>query len=179
MPEVDSLGVAEKQVADELWPKLSAHSSVTEKAFNTVGQALAAPPELPVSQVSLSRKVTTVLLVRLSNDLRAAALLALRGYALQAAALAGSMYEVAYAIAYIGSDESKAEDWVQHSDPTRPFRNVRAVTEDVAKALGVNDAQRAADVQYRFIASCVSRSMQTPYFRKTTVTTSTTTPLSR
>ena len=139
MAEIDSLGESEKEVAQQLWPKLASHSSVSERAFNTVGLVLAAAPELPISQVPLCRRVATVLLVRLLNDLRAVALLALRGYALQSATLAGSMYEVAYTVAYIGSDNSKATAWVEHSDPTQPFRRVRSLTEDVARALGVKD----------------------------------------
>src|SRR5881296_3036475 len=135
MPIIDSLGEAEQQVGAELQPVLAAYSAVSERAFNTVGLVLGAASELPYAQVPLSRKVTTVLMVRLSNDLRGVALLALRGYSLQAAALAASMFEVAHCIAYIGSDELRADAWVKHDDPTKPFRNVKSLTEDVARDL--------------------------------------------
>ena len=149
MPIIDSLGEAEQQASDELRPVLAAHSSVSERAFNTVGLVLGAAPELPHAQVRLSRKVATVLMVRLSNDLRGVALLALRGYSLQAAALAASMFEVAHCIGYIGSDDSRAEAWVNHQDPTKPFRSVKSLTEDVAKDLGLDDPAKASAVQYR------------------------------
>ncbi|MGH7427983.1 MAG: hypothetical protein ACREJ4_06455, partial [Candidatus Methylomirabilaceae bacterium] len=145
MPVIDSLGEAEQQAAKELEPKLTAHSAASEKAFNTVGQALAALPELPVAEVALSRRVATVLMVRLSNDLRGVALMALRGYSLQAAALAASMYEVALCIGYVGSDDSRAKTWVEHDDPTRPFRNIRSLTEDVVKVLGISNPAEATE----------------------------------
>src|SRR4051812_5244361 len=117
MPIIDSLGEAERQVGYELQPKLVAHAGVSERAFNAVGLVLSAAPEIPHSQVSLARRVVTVLMVRLSNDLRGVALLAFRGYALQAAALAASMFEVAHCIAYIGADEQRAAEWINHDDP--------------------------------------------------------------
>src|SRR5438093_223987 len=85
---------------------LPGHAAVSERAFNTVGLILGAAPEVPISEVPLSRRAAGVLMVRLSNDLRAVALTGLRGYALQAATLASSMYEVAHCIAYIGANDT-------------------------------------------------------------------------
>jgi hypothetical protein len=34
----------------------------------------------------------------------------------------GSIYETAFTIATIGSDESLAEEWINHADPTQTFR---------------------------------------------------------
>src|SRR2546427_3456765 len=116
MPIIDSLRAAEAETGARLEPQLRAHSDTTERVFNTVGLVLGAAPEIPFRDVSLSRRVATLLMIRLSNDLRGAALLALRGYSLQAAVLVASMYEVAYCVAYIGSDESRADAWVKHDD---------------------------------------------------------------
>lgn len=149
MSIIDSLGVAETETAARLEPQLRAHSDTTERAFNTVGLVLGAAPEIPLRDVPLSRRVVTLLMVRLSNDLRGTALLALRGYSLQAAALAASMYEVAYCIAYIGSDESRADAWVKHGDPAKPFRNVKWLTEEVVRNRGVDDAKKSSAAQYR------------------------------
>ena len=149
MPIIDSLRVAEAEAGTRLEPQLHAHSDTTERAFNTVGLVLGAAPEIAFRDVSLSRRVATLLMVRLSNDLRGVALLALRGYSLQAAALVASMYEVAYCIAYIGSDESRADAWVKHDDPAKPFRNVKALTEEVFRSSGVDDAEKSSAAQYR------------------------------
>ena len=63
--------------------------------------------------------------------------------------MAASMYEVAHCIGYVGSDDSRAEAWVKHDDPTRPFRNIRSLTEDIAKDLGMSNPAEASEVQYR------------------------------
>lgn len=95
---------------DALAPVLHDHAVLTERAFNLIGNAMSRLPEFHLPEVSQSRKLVTALLLRLSNDLRAAALLALRGYPLQATALVASMFEVAYCVAYIGSDDSRAQE---------------------------------------------------------------------
>ncbi len=145
----ESLGASERQVSKELESTLAAHAAVSERAFNSVGLTLSAAPEAPISQVSLARRTVSVLMVRLSNDLRVVALTGLRGYALQAASLASSMYEVAYGIVYIGGNDTRAEAWVNHDDPTRPFRNIRTLTTDVARSLGVDNPDQAAAGWYR------------------------------
>ncbi len=149
MPICESLAEAERLVGEQLSSVLSAHSAVSERAFNTVGLVLAAAPELPHAEVSTSRKVSTVLMMRLSNDLRGVALLGLRGYSLQAAALAASVFEVAHCVAYIGDDDSRADAWGSHADPTKPVRSVRSLTEDVAKVFGADDPSKTADAPYR------------------------------
>ena len=53
--------------------------------------------------------------------LRCAALLAHRGYVVQACRLVASMYEVAFTLAFIGSDDGLAQEWVDHDHPTRSF----------------------------------------------------------
>ena len=147
--EGESLGHAELQAMDTLDSQLRDHALLTEKAFNLIGEVIGRMLETPLREVSQSRKVLTALLVRLSNDLRSAALLALRGYPIQAATLVGSMYEVAYTIAYIGADDSLAQEWIDHDDPTRLFRQVKHLTEKVLAKLGVRDVEEQTGVQYR------------------------------
>ena len=149
MAQVDSLGEAEREASEALRIQLSGHSKVSERAFNTVGLCLGAAPEVAFSEASLSRRVATVLLIRLSDDLRGVALLGLRGYALQAASLVATMYEVAHSVAYIGSDEARASTWVEHADPTKPFHDVFSLTRDVVRSLGLNDPDAATARAYR------------------------------
>ena len=145
----ESLGQAEVQAMDTLDAQFRDHALLTEGAFNLIGEVLGRTPETSLREVSQSRKVLTALLARLSNDLRSAALLSLRGYPIQAAALVASMYEVAYTIAYIGSDDSLAQEWIDHDDPTRLFHQVKDLTKKVLAKLGVPDVERQTDRQYR------------------------------
>lgn len=159
------LGQAELQAIDTLGPHLKDHALLTEKAFNLIGEVLGWVPETPLHEVSQSRKVLTALLVRLSNDLRCVALLALRGYPIQAAALVTCMYEVAYSIAYIRSDNRLAQEWIDHGDPTRPFRQVKHMTEKVLKRLGVADVDRQTDTQYRIYRQLCMAKHANPLFQ--------------
>jgi len=88
-----------------------------------------------------SLHVAVTLVFRLANDLRSVQMLAGTGYPVQALALVASMYEVAHTAAFIGNDESLAQEWLDHDDPTRLFRNVRLLTK---KALTKLDAGGAA-----------------------------------
>ena len=144
-----SLSETERDALETLEPELRKHAQLTELAFNTIGIITSRAPELPIREVSQPRKVCVTLLVRLSNDLRCAALLALRGYAVQALSLVASMYEAAYTIAAIGSDDNLAQDRIDHDDPTHSFRNVRSLTLDGLKKLGHPDPKSQLKTEYR------------------------------
>ncbi len=120
-----SLEEAEREALRVLAVELRRPLEVTQSAFNLIALVQSEVPDIPVRELSASRLVCTTLLVRLSNDLRCIALVAARGYALQAASLATSMYEVAYSIAAIGSDDQLAGKWLTHDDPTRPFMTTK------------------------------------------------------
>jgi hypothetical protein len=140
---------AELQAMQLLERELALYLQVTELAFNTIGLAMSRTPELPVREVTQSRKVVTGLLMRLSNDLRSAALLACRGYAVQAVSLVSSMYEVAYTIAAIGSDERMAQQWIDHDDPTQTFKDIRTLTRNGLTNLRVPNPDKQVSSEYR------------------------------
>jgi hypothetical protein len=145
----ESLESAERQALDVLITELGGHLALTHKAFNLIGTAIGSLPEVAIRDMSQSLKFATILLIRLSNDLRSAALLAPRGYALQAATLTASMYETAFTIAAIGSDDHLADEWISHSDPTKPFRSVRELTHDGLAKLGVPNVDAQVAIGYR------------------------------
>jgi hypothetical protein len=145
----ESLEAAERQAIGVLGVELNAHLSLTENAFNLIGKVVSSLPQLTIAEVSQSRKVATALLVRLSNDLRSAALLACRGYALQALSLVASMYETAFAIAAIGTDDALADQWITHEDPIRSWKSVYELTRDGLAKLGVPNIDTQAAVEYR------------------------------
>jgi hypothetical protein len=127
--EVPSLAAVERDAAQFLEPELREHGLLNERVFNAIGEAANLAAELPLSQVSQARKVATVLLLRMRDDLRCAGLLELRGYQLQACSLVASIYEAAFAIAAIDSDDDLAQEWIDHDDPNHPFRQALTLTE--------------------------------------------------
>ncbi len=136
---------AVKSLSDEL----AAHNQLAVRAFNLVGSACAALPVRPSSEVPKSCKVANTLLLRISNDLRGVTILANHGYGIQAAALAASLYESAYTVAYIGDNETLAEEWISHEDPKKPFRDVRSLTEKGLSNLGLQTIKEQAEIEYR------------------------------
>jgi hypothetical protein len=144
----ESLGETEKNAIESLDPELREHAVLSSDAFNLVGLALNSMPERPVGEISPSEKVATVLLIRLSNDLRCASLLALRGYAIQAVTLAASIYEAAFTIAYIGSDDERAREWTKHDNPTQSFKNIRSMTQEGLAKLGHPRPDAQTKIEY-------------------------------
>jgi len=143
-----SLAEAEKQAVDVLTPELKDHLDLTEFAFNLIRGVQTAAPRLPLPRVTQARKVCTTLLVRASNDLRCAALLAVRGYAIQAVSTVASMYEVTFTLAAIGDDETLAQTWIDHDDPTRPFMPIKPLTKLALTKLGIPDPATHTERQY-------------------------------
>lgn len=145
----ESLGEAEQAALETLDPELREHARLCGDAFNLVGLTLNRLPERLVDDIPSSEKVATVLLIRLSNDLLCASLLARRGYALQAVTLVAAIYEAAFTIAYIGSDEERAREWIEHEDPTRSFMDVRTMTKEGLAKLGTPNPDAQASVEYK------------------------------
>src|SRR4026207_1473419 len=100
----EQLRDAEQRAVDALGAELGEYMELTADIFNFIADALSRLPELRWGECSEARKVLTTLLIRLGNDLRCASMLAIRGYPAQATALVATMYEVAYAMAFIGAD---------------------------------------------------------------------------
>jgi hypothetical protein len=109
--------------------------------------------------------VVTTLLLRLGNDLRCASMLAIRGYPAQAAALVATMYEVAFTVAFIGADESHAEAWSKHSDPTKSFKGAFTLTREGMAAIGRRESGAVAS-QYRVYQQLCMAKHSNPLFEK-------------
>ncbi len=129
--------------------ELRSHLALVHRAMNLVGTAIAVSSDRTTGILCESFKVTTLLLVRLTNDLRCLTLIAERGYPLQALTIASSIYEVGITVGYIGDDENFAKKWIEHDDPERPFVNLKHATKDVLKKCGIPDAEVQAETDYR------------------------------
>src|SRR5437867_2892634 len=81
------------------------------------------------------------LLAKLLSDLRAATVVALHGYAPQAAVIGSSLYETAMTATYIGTDDALARAWSDHgkTKPTEPFKSIWTLTEGVVRRLVDNN----------------------------------------
>ncbi len=140
---------AEREAAEVLATELGAHLTLAVDAFNMLSEVLSHTPRAPMKDLPPSLHVAVKLLLRLSNDLRCVEILAGRGYSVQAMVLAASMFEVAFAVAYIGSDDTLAQEWTKHDDPTRSFRDVYAMTREGLAKLEVDDLDLHARTEYK------------------------------
>jgi len=146
---VPSLWEAEVTVAKALKPELLAHGILTMRAFNLMAAALRSLPAVRISEVPQAVKVAVSLSIRLQNDLRAAFLLAVNGYPTQAATIVASIYETAFTIAFIGNSEDRAQEWIDHDDPTRTFRTVRDLTREGVCADNKDQIESMVAAQYK------------------------------
>ena len=165
MSKKESLADAEKEALKFLEPELHRHGMLTMDAFNIISMTLGRIPEQPINKILLSQKVTTSLLVQLSNDLRSSSLLALRGYAVQAVTLLSSMFATAYCIATIGSDQSIAQKWVEHNDPTRPFMRVKDMIIRGLENFNHSKPNAQAEIEYRVYRQLCMAKHANPLFQ--------------
>lgn len=142
---------AEVAAIAELERELRDHMALTTAAFNLIARLLPLTeiPTTPTNVSSRSLHVAVTLLLRVANDLRSVQVLAGTGYPVQALALVASMYEVAYTAAFIGNDESLAQEWLDYDDPTKLFRDVRFLTKEALTKLDLLDRPDRPDLEYR------------------------------
>lgn len=161
----ESLEDAEQEALKILEPELSHHGELNLQAFNLVGLTLGSLPEQNIQDIPLTRKIATCLLVQISNDLRTSSLLAIKGYSVQAVTIVSSMFESAYCIAAIGSDQSLAEKWVNHDDPTRSFMGVKAMVRQGLINLGHPNVEKQTDIEYRVYSQLCMAKHANPLFQ--------------
>ena len=111
-PRSASLSELEQEAARKLDAELREYVVASERVYNLIGIALDRAPTGPIRKVSPSCFATRLLLIRLRNDLRCAALLAARGYGEQSCSVVASLYESAFTILSIGGDGDLPRRWV-------------------------------------------------------------------
>ena len=161
--KISSYSDAEREAINIFTPILSHHIGLTQYTLNVIGTALSLAC---VKNTSTSQRVVTVLMARLANDIRSASLLALKGYAVQAASLIATVYELTYTIAFIGSNDEVAKEWVKHNDVTRPFRKVLTLTKTGLKNLSVPDPKRQVGIEYGIYQQLCLPKHANPLFQK-------------
>lgn len=151
----ESLGDAEKRAFEILKKDLNELNDLGQSVFNLSGEVVTQWPVMPNKKVPRARRVSTILLNRISNDLLWASRLATYGYSIQSLSLTASIYEVAFTVFYIGKNENLAEEWLNYNDPKNPFRDARTLTEHVASKIEtLNVKQKVDDIYKRYRQLC-------------------------
>jgi hypothetical protein len=100
---------AKRQNAEELRPFLALARLAHAFAERALKVRAASPAQRPA-------QVQARLVVQASNQLRLVELAAERGYALQALGSVATLYELVSAVAFIGDDKARAEEWFGYSN---------------------------------------------------------------
>lgn len=91
---------------------------------------------------------------RVMGDLRVCEWAASHGYAIQSQAIAATVHEVAYSVAYIGNSTERAEEWLRHENERRqyPKSGHLSVLQAVLPSIGLTEAHIDLEYQvYRYL----------------------------
>ena len=105
-----------------------------ESTYGLLAKAAQAALDSPAPQDIRARNVAMKLLARLGQDLACTIPLVATGYPVQALSIAASVFEVSFTVAYIRDEHARAQEWIDHDDPTRPFKRVLDLLQDVIAA---------------------------------------------
>jgi hypothetical protein len=140
----------EKQAEAHLRGELHDHLSLAREMYNVGTDAIDLVrgnlhPYRPSAGARLA------LLAKLLSDLRAATVVALNGYAPQAAVIGSSLYETAMTATYIGTDDTLAQAWSKHgkTKPTEPFKTIWTLTEGVVRRFVIDNIEAITAARYR------------------------------
>ncbi|MEK4351323.1 hypothetical protein MKX41_10785 [Paenibacillus sp. FSL R5-0475] len=130
-----------------------------QKAINTISTAVSLIPTMNLNDVSISLKVVNSLLMKSINDLRVIWLLSTKGYSIQAATVASSLYESAFNLAYIGNSDSLARIWNNHNDTTNtPFGSIKKITSEAIKKQSPENFISISNVEYsKYSQLCMAK----------------------
>jgi len=150
-PRSASLSELEQEAARKLDAELREYVVASERVYNLIGIALDRAPSGSIQNVTPSCFATRLLLIRLRNDLRCAALLAARGYGEQSCSLVASLYENAFTILSIGGDDELARKWFEHSKPEAFFISPKNATQQGLSKFGISEPEKHAIRNYENI----------------------------
>ena len=137
-----ALEKTEERAARDLSAELSEHQDFGLKVWALIVRVLGEFKDDDPNRMASARKACLVLMTRLANDLRCAALLAERGYSDQAVILAASIFEIAHTICYIQNNEDRAEAWIAHRRPSRNFKPIRELIRATADLVDATNKEK-------------------------------------
>lgn len=131
-----------------LTPELADSRKFLSLVVELIGKSALTLRREDLAQNNSATRVAVLLGIRLINDARGVSLLARLGYGMQAAALASSIYEIAYTLAYIGADNALAEQWFDHDKVLcTPFGDILKVTKGGLSKLGIPEQKAFTEYQ--------------------------------
>jgi hypothetical protein len=102
------------------------HISVADRAFELIAMTL---EDASLGQPSTSKRVTRNLLTQIAQDNKAIRLLVTRGFPYQAVTVSVSSFEHSMMIGSIGSDDARAQDWLDHPNESQNLNTVKKLIE--------------------------------------------------
>jgi hypothetical protein len=115
----------EKQARAQLRTHLAQYLRLTRATHALVGAAVNMGSRGRANLPSHASRVQVRILLRLSHDLRVVELAATRSYSLQAISLTANIFELSYAVGYIGTDAQRAQFWEQHGQTRTSYPSLR------------------------------------------------------
>ncbi|MBZ9752861.1 hypothetical protein K7W42_18635 [Deinococcus sp. HMF7604] len=119
------------------------------QVYGFMPQILGQQPEGELSSVPVFSQVTRRIFVRLMQDLRSVHQLATSGYAAGAGAVASSVSEMAFEVAWVGEDEARAHAWLKHTQRNKPVESFGKRWKEVLRQRHTDpdDQKRAEDFE--------------------------------
>jgi hypothetical protein len=141
----------ELQVQGQMSPYLASYLALVQRLDNLAFRVLRGLKPPPLQPESVTRAHLS-LLTRVLQDLRAAAILAERGYTMQSWSVAASAFEAAHTMGFIAVDSVRADKWLAHTDLSRPFVSVKSGVEGSFRYLeiGKQGKRRVAAVEHEY-----------------------------
>ncbi len=135
----DTLADREREVGTRMAPSIGEYSAISARVHNLFVRCANG---LAGKELSASASVMLLATARVLGDLRVCQWAAAHGYALQAAAVAATVHELAYSAAYIGDSDERAEAWLTHENEKKqyPESGHLSVLQAVMPRLGVTQA---------------------------------------
>jgi hypothetical protein len=116
-------------MSDSWRTTLSEHLRLVDRLFETIALTLQRASDIGEKHPSVSRRVTMNLLIQIAQDIKAVSLLASSGFPYHAVTISVSTFEHGMMVASIGSDNARAQKWLDHSDETKNIDSVRQLVE--------------------------------------------------
>ncbi|CAH1216178.1 hypothetical protein [Paenibacillus sp. JJ-223] len=104
-------------------------------AINVVIEAFLIPPEIEITKIRSSRLVSQTLIIKIINDLRTLLIIGTKGYPIQAATIASSLYETSYMLGLLGDDDELSDRWIEHSDPASMSNVIESINKMTKKTI--------------------------------------------
>jgi hypothetical protein len=111
---------------ETLAPHLRQHQELAEDTFNAIMLALRCSSAGPTAAtITVAKQVSGQLLAQIAQDIIAISQLTTAGFAYQAVSIAASTFEHSWMLASIGTDSTRAQQWLDHTNEKQNIDNVK------------------------------------------------------